>query len=99
MATEDKTLLSDDELNAAVAGLAGWERLGKAIVRRYALANFAEITRFMQHLAQTIADTNHHPDAILCTTTRTVTVTVTTHSAGRVTQADVDFATALNQGW
>lgn len=96
MAVEDKTLLSDDALAAALAGLTGWEKQGKAIVRRYLLPNFTEITRFMMHLAATIEATNHHPDAILDTTTRSVTVTVVTHSAGAVTQADVDFATALN---
>ncbi len=96
MAVEDKTLLSDDALAAALAGLTGWEKQGKAIVRRYLLPNFTEITRFMKHLAATIEATNHHPDAILDTTTRSVTVTVVTHSAGAVTQADVDFATALN---
>lgn len=96
MAVEDKSILSDDALAAALAGLTGWEKQGKAIVRRYLLPNFAEITRFMKHLAATIEATNHHPDAILDTTTRSVTVTVVTHSAGAVTQADVDFAARLN---
>lgn len=94
--TEDKTVLTDEALAAQLADIEGWEKQGKAIVRRYLLPNFAEITRFMKHLAATIEATNHHPDAILDTTTRSVTVTVTTHSKGSVTQADVDFAKALN---
>lgn len=98
---EDKSPLTDDQLAALLAGpaLAGWSKQGKAIVRRYLLGSFAEITAFMKHLAATIEATNHHPDAILDTTTRSVTVTVTTHSAGCVTRADADFAAALNAGW
>jgi 4a-hydroxytetrahydrobiopterin dehydratase len=96
MPTEDKSAVSDEDLAIAVARLEGWQHQGRAIVRRWALASFADITRFMTHLAATIAATNHHPDVILCTVTRSVTVTVTTHSAGRVTRADLDFAAALN---
>lgn len=96
-AAENKSVLSADQLTAAVTTLEGWEHQGKAIVRRFLLPNFSEITRFMKHLAATIEATNHHPDAILDTTTRSVTITVTTHSAGTVTQADVDFARALNE--
>ena len=93
---EDKTVLDDQALASQLKSIEGWEKQGKAIVRRYLLPNFSEITRFMKHLAATIEDTNHHPDAILDTTTRSVTITVTTHSEGAVTQADVDFAKALN---
>lgn len=96
MAVENKAVLSDAALDDALAGLDGWSKQGRAIVRRWLFDSFGEITRFMTHLAATIEATNHHPDAMLCTTTRSVTVTVTTHSAGRVTQADVDFARALN---
>ncbi len=96
-AVEDKTVLTDEELTTALVCLEGWSKQGKAIVRRYLFDTFADITRFMTHLAATIEATNHHPDAILDTTTRSVTVTVVTHSAGsKVTQADIDFATRLN---
>ncbi len=96
MAVENKAVLSDAALDDALAGLDGWSKQGRAIVRRWLFDSFGEITRFMTHLAATVEATNHHPAAMLCTTTRSVTVTVTTHSAGRVTQADVDFARALN---
>lgn len=96
MRIEDKSLLTDEELAAELEGLEGWSKQGKAIVRRYLFDNFGAITAFMKHLAQTIEDNNHHPDAILDTTTRSVTITVTTHSEGQVTRADVDFAKALN---
>jgi len=93
---EDKRPLDAAEVAAALAGLPGWEHLGRALTRRFACATFAEITSLMKHLAATIEGTSHHPDVVLCTATRTITVTTTTHSAGGLTQADVDFARALS---
>lgn len=93
---EDKTVLSDEVLAAELAGLEGWEKQGRAIVRRYLFSNFAEITGFVKHLAAVIEATGHHPDVILDTVTRSVTVTLITHSERAVTRADVEFARQLN---
>ncbi len=94
---EDKTSVTEQELEQALQELEGWVKEGRAITRRFRFQKWSDITRFMVHLAKTIEETNHHPDAILDTTTRTVTVSVTTHSAGTVTRSDVEFARRLNQ--
>jgi pterin-4a-carbinolamine dehydratase len=39
---------------------------------------------------------NHHSDLAVDSRTKVLKVSVTTHSAGAITQADVDFARALN---
>lgn len=96
MADENKTVLSEDELQTRLSSISGWRQEGKAIVRRFGFENFKDITGFMKHLAATIEAQNHHPDAILDTLTRTVTITVMTHSEGAITQADIDFAEGLN---
>jgi 4a-hydroxytetrahydrobiopterin dehydratase len=93
---EDKTVLGAPAIAAALAELPGWSHQGRAVVRRYCFAEFGALTTFVKHLAQCIEDTNHHPDVILDTVTRSATVTLTTHSEGRVTQADLDFARALD---
>lgn len=96
-ASEDKTILEEQELAVELDRLPGWSKQGKAIVRRWLFDNFQQITGFMKHLAATIEATNHHPDAILDTTTRSVTITVVTHSVGgKITRADVEFARQLN---
>ncbi len=89
---EDKTALDEAQIASALAELPDWEHLGRALSCRLRCASFAEITTWMTRLAATIERTGHHPDVVLCTTTRTLTVTCTTRSAGGVTQADVDFA-------
>ena len=94
--SEDKSTLSASEADAELASLAGWRRDGVVIQRDFVLASFNDITAFLQHLVETIATQNHHPDFSLDTGTRTVAVAVTTHSEGAVTHSDIAFAQALN---
>jgi pterin-4a-carbinolamine dehydratase len=93
---EDKGVLGVEEVDAELESLDGWSREGVIISRDFVLANFGDITAFLQHLVGTIAAQNHHPDFSLDTGTRTVAVSVTTHSEGAVTRADINFARALN---
>lgn len=93
---EDKGVLGVEEVDAELESLDGWSREGVTISRDFVLANFGDITAFLQQLVGTIAAQNHHPDFSLDTGTRTVAVSVTTHSEGAVTRADINFARALN---
>ena len=93
---EDKGVLSVEEVDVELGSLERWSREGVIISRDFVLANFGDITAFLQHVVGTIAAQNHHPDFSLDTGTRTVAVSVTTHSEGAVTRADIDFAGALN---
>jgi 4a-hydroxytetrahydrobiopterin dehydratase len=95
---EDKTPLTDDQVAAALAALDGWQRDGIFIRKDFVFANFAEINQFLPHLTATIVAQNHHPDFSLVCAEKKVAVEVTTHSAGGLTQADINLATALN-GW
>ena len=93
---EDKTALSTAEVESALHTLNGWSRDGTILSRDFAFANFADITSFLNHLTATITEQNHHPDFSLDTGTRTIAVSVTTHSEGAITRSDVHFARTLN---
>ena len=93
---EDKSALTAEQVDVELQSLEGWTRDGVIIQRDFVLANFRDITAFLQHLVGTIATQNHHPDFALDTGTRTVAVAVTTHSEGAVTRADINLAGALN---
>jgi pterin-4a-carbinolamine dehydratase len=93
---EDKSVLSAAQVDVALKSLHGWRRDGVVISRDFVMQNFKDITAFLQHLVSTIAIQNHHPDFSLDTGTRTIAVSVTTHSEGAVTRSDIDFATTLN---
>jgi pterin-4a-carbinolamine dehydratase len=94
--TEDKTVLSSEEVDEELQTLQGWSRDGIVISRDFVMANFKDITAFLNHLVKTITEMNHHPDFGLDTGSKTISVSVTTHSEQAVTRSDIDFARALN---
>ncbi len=94
--SEDKTTLSPAAADEELKSMEGWRRDNITIARDFKLANFKDITSFLNHLVQTITEQNHHPDFSLDCGSRTVSVAVTTHSAGAITQADILFARTLN---
>ncbi len=91
---ENKTPVTGGELQEAVKDLDGWVI---SITKRFRFEKWSDITKFMKHLAETIAETNHHPDVTLDTGSKSVIVTVTTHSERTVTKADIEFARRLNE--
>ena len=93
---EDKTVLTIEEVDEELQSLMGWSREDVVISRDFVMANFADITSFLNHLVGTITAMNHHPDFGLDTGSRTISVSVTTHSEQAVTRADINFARALN---
>ena len=82
--------LSDAEIDERLAGLAGWERSGDAIVKQFDNGDFKGSVDFVNRLTPDAEDMNHHPDLEI--SWKTVTVTITTHSEGGLT--DGDFALA-----
>ena len=96
MPTEDKTVLSPEEVDEELRRLEGWSRDGIVISRDFVHENFKDITSFLNHLVKTITEMNHHPDFSLDTGAKTISVAVTTHSEQAVTRSDVNFARTLN---
>jgi len=87
--------LSDDEIARRLAGLAGWKREGDAIVKEFVLAGFTEATQFIAKLAAPANAMDHHPDVQLYRYKR-VKISLTTHSAGGLTQNDFDLAAKID---
>jgi 4a-hydroxytetrahydrobiopterin dehydratase len=85
-----RSKLSDLEIRRALASLPGWTRKGEAIAKTYSFARFADGIAFVGKVA-TIADgMDHHPDIDIRYTD--VTFALSTHSAGGITQMDLDLA-------
>ncbi len=94
--TEDKTVLNASEVDQELNRLEGWSRTDTIIAKDFTLSNFRDITSFLNHLVKTITEMNHHPDFSLNTGTKTISVSVTTHSEKAVTSSDIQFAAELN---
>jgi 4a-hydroxytetrahydrobiopterin dehydratase len=84
-----RDLLDDASLEPALEGLA-WRRDGQALEKRVKLAGFREAIAFVGRVADIAEAMDHHPDIDI--RWRTVILRVSTHSAGGLTQMDIEFA-------
>jgi 4a-hydroxytetrahydrobiopterin dehydratase len=86
--------LDDQQIEEKLAGLDGWERTGDAISKRFELDDFKGSVDFVNRLTPEAEDMNHHPD--LDISWNKVTVTVTTHSEGGLTDNDFELAKRID---
>jgi 4a-hydroxytetrahydrobiopterin dehydratase len=82
--------LSDVEIQRALGKLPGWSRRGDVISKTYLFKTFPEGIAFVGRLAAAAEKADHHPDIDIRYTK--VTIALSTHSAGGVTQMDLDLA-------
>ncbi len=87
-------LLSDEQVTAALEDSA-WEREGDALVRERRFADFAAAIAFVERVAECAEAANHHPD-ILVHGWNKVRLTLSTHSEGGITAADLALAQRLD---
>jgi Pterin-4a-carbinolamine dehydratase len=86
--------LSDIAIQRDLGSLPGWARRGDVLTRLYTFRNFAESMAFVNRVAEAAEAANHHPDIDIRYSK--VTLTLSTHDAGGITQADLDLAKAID---
>jgi 4a-hydroxytetrahydrobiopterin dehydratase len=82
--------LTSDEIAAQLMSLPGWVGDTASLRRSIEFADFPRAITAVDQVAQIAEEMDHHPDMDI--RWRTVTFTVSTHSAGGVTQLDVELA-------
>jgi 4a-hydroxytetrahydrobiopterin dehydratase len=82
--------LSDEEIEERLTEQDGWERVGDAIRRRFTFDDFKGSVDFVTRLTPEAEEMNHHPDLEI--SWDTVTVSITTHSEGGLTENDFRLA-------
>ena len=88
------TLLSDDEVAEGLEG-SPWRREGAEIVRDLDFADFAAAMAYVNAVAVAAEAANHHPD-ILVHGWNKVRLSLSTHSEGGLTAADLVMSRALD---
>jgi 4a-hydroxytetrahydrobiopterin dehydratase len=89
-------LLPQDRIETALAGLdAGWTGSTEKLTRSIEFADFLTAVEFVNRLAPRCEELDHHPDLAL--RWRTVEVELSTHSAGGVTDRDVQLAGIVDE--
>jgi 4a-hydroxytetrahydrobiopterin dehydratase len=84
----------DAALDAAVARLAGWQRVGRAIEKVYRFGDFREALAFVNRVGELAERQQHHPDIAIHYSE--VTLTLWSHDRGGVTMRDVKLAQAID---
>lgn len=89
-----KQPLSDDQLESAVASLPDW-RLAQGKLRRdFKFDDFSQAFAFLTRVALAAEKNDHHPD--IHNSWSSVTLELSSHDAGGVTQRDIDLAAAID---
>jgi 4a-hydroxytetrahydrobiopterin dehydratase len=87
-------LLSDDVVDAELSGLS-WSREGDELVKVVTRSDFVDAVRFVDAVVPLAEEANHHPDVAI--SWNKVTLRLTTHDAGGLTQLDLDLAAQIDQ--
>jgi len=88
-------VLTDSEIQQALASLPHWQRQGKAIQRVYEFPDFKAAMQFVNKVADAAEQANHHPDIDI--RYNKVTLALVSHDSGGVTQRDVKMARRINE--
>jgi 4a-hydroxytetrahydrobiopterin dehydratase len=83
-------VLTDDQVDAALPELNGWERKDGALRRSVKFPAFLAGIEAVRRVAQRAEEKDHHPDIDI--RWRTVTFALVTHSDGGITDKDVAMA-------
>lgn len=87
--------LSEEDLESRLLR-SDWRREGESIVRDFAFADFAAAMTFVDDVASLAEQANHHPDIFLHDWNK-VTLTLSTHSQGGLTNADFGLAARIDE--
>lgn len=87
--------MTRDGIEAALREAPGWELRDGALVREFRFRDFVEAFGFMSRVALLAESMNHHPD--WSNVYNRVSIALSTHDAGGVTDHDVRLAKAVSE--
>lgn len=87
--------LSAPDADARLSTVPGWTREGEKLHRVFTFADFSEAFGFMARVALAAEKLDHHPD--WTNAWNRVTVDLSTHDAGGITELDFRLAAEMNR--
>ena len=88
-------VLNDEEIDGRLGDLDGWERDGDALRKQFEFDDFKGSVDFVNRLTPAAEEMNHHPD--LAISWNKVTVSLSTHSQGGITENDFELARKIDE--
>ncbi|MCH1608120.1 4a-hydroxytetrahydrobiopterin dehydratase [Nitrosopumilus sp.] len=86
--------LSESDIDEELKKLSGWNVKDDKLHKEFQFDNFNQAFGFMTRAAMEIEKMNHHPEWF--NVYNRITVDLTTHEAGGITNNDVNLAKILN---
>jgi 4a-hydroxytetrahydrobiopterin dehydratase len=86
--------LDESDIEQRLRQLHGWERHGDEIRRTYSFPDFKGSMAFVNRVAELAEAADHHPDILV--TYSKVTLTLTSHDAGGLTERDFRLAARID---
>ena len=83
-------VLSNEQVDTGLAQLEDWTRAGDSIRRTFHFESFPAAIAFVNRVADAAEGLDHHPDIDI--RYQDVTLTLSTHSEGGITEKDLDLA-------
>lgn len=87
--------LSEAEVSVRLQQIPGWTVLDQQLVCTYQFSDFVEAIAFVNRVVDPAEAAEHHPDLLI--SYNRVTVNLTTHDAGGLTELDFALAGAIAQ--
>lgn len=88
-------VLSEEEIKEKLKSLEGWQLKEKEIHKVYTHKTFKDAIAFVNKVAGLAEGANHHPDFLI--QYNKVTLTLSTHSKGGVTDNDINLARQIEK--
>jgi 4a-hydroxytetrahydrobiopterin dehydratase len=85
-------VLDQQSIKTKLESLTEWSEIQGSIQRTYKFNDFLESIAFVSKVADLAESRQHHPDILI--RYNKVTLTLSTHDAGGITEKDFDLATA-----
>jgi len=86
--------LSSEQISEQLKSLPGWSVKEEKLHKNFEFGSFNEAFGFMTRAAMEIEKMNHHPEWF--NVYNKLTVDLTTHDAGGITENDINLAKILN---
>ncbi len=88
-------VLTETQISEKIKTLPGWTTDGKEITRTFQFSDFIAAIDFVNKLVEPAEAAGHHPDIAI--SYNKVTISLTTHDAGGITDKDFALAETISQ--
>jgi len=88
------TKMTESQVSTALKDVPQWSEAGEEIQRTFEFKDFERAMEFVTRVAEAAEAMDHHPDILI--RYNKVTLTLSTHSAGGITDKDFELAAKVD---